>query len=81
MGAVEVSPFGGLRHRSVFGPAVSVKYSMHWGSVNAGGRFKGVNDEPSGGMLALLYGFFFLFAFFCAVRLVSCFLLLGAFFN
>jgi len=52
IGAVEVSPFGGLRHRSVFGPAVKVKYSMHWGRVNVGGRFRAVNEVPSGGILA-----------------------------
>lgn len=51
MGAVDVSLFGGLRHRSVFGPAVRVKYSMHCGSVKSGGRFKAVKEEPSGGMV------------------------------
>jgi hypothetical protein len=51
MGAVDVSPFGGLRHRSVFGPAVRVKYSMHCGSVNSGGRFRAVKEVPSGGIL------------------------------
>lgn len=51
IGAVEVSPLGGLRHRSVLGPAVSSKYSMHWGRVNVGGRLRVVKDEPSGGIL------------------------------
>lgn len=55
IGAVEVSPFGGFRHRSVFGPAVRVKYSMHCGSENDGGRFNAVNDEPSGDMVAIEY--------------------------
>lgn len=50
IGAVEVSPLGGLRHRSVFGPAVSSKYSMHCGRVNVGGRFRVVKEEPSGGI-------------------------------
>jgi hypothetical protein len=53
MGAVEVSPFGGLRHRSVLGPAWRVKYSMHWGSSKVGGRFRVVNDDPSGGIFFL----------------------------
>lgn len=52
MGAVEVSPFGGLRQRSVLGPAVRVKYSMHRGRVYSGGRFNVVKEEPSGGILA-----------------------------
>lgn len=51
MGAVEVSPLGGLRHRSVLGPAVSSKYSMHWGRVNVDGRLRAVKDELSGGIL------------------------------
>lgn len=50
IGAVEVSPLGGLRQRSVFGPARRVKYSMHWGSSNVGGRFSAVKVEPSGGI-------------------------------
>lgn len=53
MGAVEVSPFGGFRQRSVFGPAVRVKYSMHCGSVKSAGKFNAVNDEPLGGILTL----------------------------
>jgi hypothetical protein len=53
IGAVEVSPFGGLRHRSVFGPARSVKYSMHWGSSNVGGRFRAVKVDPSGGIFLI----------------------------
>lgn len=54
MGAVEVSPFGGLRQRSVLGPAVKVKYSIHRGRVYSGGRFNVVKDEPSGGILTLV---------------------------
>lgn len=50
MGAVEVSPFGGFRQRSVFGPAVRVKYSMHCGREKSEGRFNGVKDELSGGI-------------------------------
>jgi hypothetical protein len=50
MGAVDVSPFGGFRQRSVLGPAVRVKYSMHCGRVNVGGRFNAVNDELWGGI-------------------------------
>lgn len=57
IGAVEVSPLGGLRHRSVFGPARSVKYSMHWGSSNVDGRFRAVKVDPSGG---IFFDFFFL---------------------
>ena len=53
MGAVEVSPLGGFRHRSVFGPAVRLKYSIHWGRWNVGGRFRAVNEEPFGGILKL----------------------------
>lgn len=51
MGAVEMSPLGGFRQRSVFGPAVRVKYSMHCGSVKSVGRFKAVNEDPLGGIL------------------------------
>lgn len=53
IGAVDVSPLGGLRQRSVFGPAVNVKYSIYRGSVYSGGRFKVVNVDPSGGMFTL----------------------------
>lgn len=52
IGAVDVSPFGGLRHRSVFGPAAKVKYSMHWGRENVDGRLRAVNEVPSGGISA-----------------------------
>lgn len=52
MGAVAMSPIGGLRQRSVFGPAVREKYSMHWGRENVDGRFRAVNEEPSGGILS-----------------------------
>lgn len=51
MGAVAMSPVGGLRQRLVLGPAVKEKYSMHCGSENVDGRFSGVNEEPSGGIL------------------------------
>lgn len=51
MGAVDVSPLGGFRQRSVFGPAVRVKYSMHCGSEKSGGRFNVMKDELSGGIL------------------------------
>lgn len=51
MGAVEVSPLGGLRQRSVLGPAVRVKYSMHRGSEKVDGRFSAVKDDPSGGIM------------------------------
>ena len=51
MGAVAMSPIGGLRQRSVFGPAVREKYSMHWGRENVDGKFRAVNEEPSGGIL------------------------------
>lgn len=54
MGAVEVSPLGGFRHKSVFGPAVRLKYSMHCGRSNVGGRFSAVNEEPFGGILVLV---------------------------
>lgn len=54
MGAVAMSPVGGLRQRLVLGPAVREKYSMHCGSENVDGRFRGVNEEPSGGILAIL---------------------------
>lgn len=50
MGAVAMSPVGGLRQRLVLGPAVREKYSMHCGSENVDGRFSGVNEEPSGGI-------------------------------
>lgn len=46
-----MSPFGGFRQRSVFGPAVRVKYSMHCGREKSGGKFNGVKDELSGGIL------------------------------
>lgn len=52
MGAVAMSPVGGLRQRSVFGPAVREKYSMHRGRENVDGRFRAVNEEPSGGILS-----------------------------
>jgi hypothetical protein len=52
MGAVEVSPFGGFRQRSVLGPAVRVKYSIHCGRENVDGKFNAVNDEPFGGILS-----------------------------
>lgn len=61
MGAVAMSPVGGLRQRLVLGPAVREKYSMHCGSENVDGRFRGVNEEPSGGILAILV-FYFLVA-------------------
>lgn len=51
MGAVVMSPTGGLRQISVFGPAVREKYSMHWGRENVDGKFRAVNEEPSGGIL------------------------------
>jgi hypothetical protein len=56
IGAVDVSPLGGLRQRSVFGPAGRVKYSMHWGSSKLGGRLRGVNEVPAGGIVAFLGG-------------------------
>lgn len=46
-----MSPLGGFRQRSVFGPAVSSKYSRHRGRVKVGGKFKGVNEAPSKGIL------------------------------
>ena len=46
-----MSPTRGLRQRFVFGPAVREKYSMHWGRENVDGRFRAVNEEPSGGIL------------------------------
>jgi hypothetical protein len=81
MGAVEVSPLGGLRHRSVFGPALSSKYSMHWGRVNVGGRFKVVKDEPSGGILRydyLSFGEWMWWFHDLAALLFSCFFLSGS---
>jgi hypothetical protein len=59
---VDMSPFGGLRHRSVFGPAGNVKYSMHWGSSKVGGRFRAVNEALSGGMV-VFWGWFGTFGF------------------
>lgn len=53
IGAVDVSPFGGFRQRSVLGPAVRVKYSIHCGSEKSGGRFNVVKEELSGGISAI----------------------------
>lgn len=58
MGAVAMSPVGGLRQRLVLGPAVREKYSMHCGSENVDGRLRGVNEEPSGGMFAISVFYF-----------------------
>lgn len=57
MGAVDTSPLGGLRQRSVLGPAVSVKYSRQGGRVNVGGKFNGVKDEPAGGISSFSFSF------------------------
>lgn len=51
IGAVAVSPLGGFRQRSVLGPAVRVKYSIHSGSENVEGKFKVLNEEPQGGIV------------------------------
>lgn len=51
MGAVDVSRLGGLRHRSVFGGAASVKDPIHSGTVSLG-MLSAVNDDLSGGIAA-----------------------------
>lgn len=54
MGAVAMSPVGGLRQMVVLGPALRVKYSMHRGRVKVGGRLRAVKEEPSGVILWLV---------------------------
>jgi hypothetical protein len=54
MGAVEVSRLGGLRHRSVFGEAASVKEPIHSGTASWG-TLSAVKDELSGGIVASLW--------------------------
>ena len=51
IGAVAMSPVGGLRQRLVLGPAVREKYSMQSGRVEVGGRFRVVKESPVGGIL------------------------------
>ena len=46
-----VSRSGGLRQRSVFGPAAMEKKSMHCGRVKDWGRLTGVKQPLSGGIL------------------------------
>lgn len=52
MGAVEVSRLGGLRQRSVFGGAASVKEPIHSGTASLG-MLSAVKEELSGGMAGL----------------------------
>lgn len=54
IGAVAMSPVGGLRQRLVLGPAVREKYSMQSGRVKDGGRFRVVKEAPVGGIFALV---------------------------
>ena len=68
IGAVAMSPVGGLRQRLVLGPAVKEKYSMQSGRVKDGGRFRVMKESPVGGIFALmesrrLIPFFFFFFF------------------
>lgn len=51
MGAVAISPVGGLRQRLVLGRTVREKYSMQSGRVKDGGRFRVVKELPVGGIL------------------------------
>lgn len=50
IGAVDVSRLGGLRQRSVFGGAASVKDPIHSGTASLG-MLSGVKDELSGGIV------------------------------
>lgn len=65
MGAVAMSPVGGLRQSLVLGAALRVKYSMHRGRVKVGGRLRAVKEEPSGVIFWLLFSSF-------ACQIVDC---------
>lgn len=78
IGAVAMSPVGGLRQRLVLGPAVREKYSMQSGRVKDGGRFRVMKESPVGGIFALMesrrlirYRCLFFFFFFVFSRFLA----------